>query len=186
MRAALIVIDLQQGFDAIAASGVARNNPQAEGNIARLLAVARDNDIAVFHIRHSSREAGSVFAPDAPGYKVMDFAAERAGEVVIVKRVNSGFIGTNLEARLRDGGYERLFICGATTNHCVETTTRMAGNLGFETALIGDACWTFERQGPEGQSHSAEAIHAMTLGNLNGEFARIMGTDQALVEWAAA
>jgi len=99
---------------------------------------------------------------------------------VIVKRVNSAFIGTDLERRLRDAGITTVVICGATTNHCVETSTRMAGNLGFDTRLVRDATWTFDRTGPDGDVHSAEAIHAMTLSNLNGEFARIVTASEAM------
>jgi nicotinamidase-related amidase len=94
--------------------------------------------------------------------------------------VNSSFIGTDLEARLRAAGIKTVVICGATTNHCVETTTRMAGNLGFETRLVRDATWTFERVGPDGDLHSAEDIHAMTLSNLNGEFAQIVTTAEII------
>ena len=183
-RAALILVDLQEGFNEIAASGLARNNPDAESNIARVLAGARRSGVAIFHIRHSSREAGSVFAPEASGFAVQPFASEQGDEAVIEKHANSAFIGTDLVARLRTGGFERIYICGATTNHCVETTTRMAGNLGFDTALIEAACWTFARVGPDGKTHAPEAIHAMTLVNLNGEFARIMTCDQALSSWA--
>jgi len=45
---------------------------------------------------------------------------------------------------------------------------------------VRDATWTFDRAGPDGEAHSAEAIHAMTLSNLNGEFARIVTAAEAI------
>lgn len=184
-RSALIVVDVQEGFNEIAARGVARNNPQAEANIARLLGAARAAGVAVFHIRHASDEPESVFRPERPGFAVQPCAAEAPGERVIVKRVNASFIGTPLEAELRAGGHGRLFICGATTNHCVETTTRMAGNLGFDTWLVEDACWTFGRGGPDGAVIPAETIHRVTLANLHGEFATMTQTEAACAALAA-
>jgi nicotinamidase-related amidase len=170
----LIVIDVQRAFDEWEAAGKRRNNPEALARIVELLAAFRAGKTPVFHIRHKSMRPNSSFAPGSPGYPVKDEAREIEGEPVIVKRVNSAFIGTDLEARLRAAGITRLVICGATTNHCVETTTRMAGNLGFDARLVRDATWTFDRVGPDGDAHSAEDIHAMTLANLNGEFARIV------------
>jgi nicotinamidase-related amidase len=177
---ALIVVDVQRAFDEWEASGKRRNNPQALARIADLLGAFRDHGAPVFHIRHESMRPNSSFAPGSPGYPVKDEARELEGEPVIVKRVNSAFIGTDLEARLRAAGITALVICGATTNHCVETTTRMAGNLGFDAALVRDATWTFDRVGPDGDAHSAEEIHAMTLANLNGEFARIVSAAEAI------
>jgi nicotinamidase-related amidase len=173
---ALIVVDVQRAFDQWEAAGKRRNNPGAVKRIAELLAAFRKRQAPIFHIRHQGTRPGSSFLPDGPGYPVKDEARERPGEAVIVKRVNSAFIGTDLENRLRAAGIETLVICGATTNHCVETTTRMAGNLGFDACLVRDATWTFDRVGPDGDAHSAEAIHAMTLANLDGEFARIVST----------
>jgi nicotinamidase-related amidase len=171
---ALIVVDVQRAFDEWEAAGKRRNNPEALARIVELVAAFRAGKTPIFHIRHQSMRPNSSFAPGATGYPVKDEAREIEGEPVIVKRVNSAFIGTDLEARLRAAGITTLVICGATTNHCVETTTRMAGNLGFDARLVRDATWTFDRVGPDGDAHSAEEIHAMTLANLNGEFARIV------------
>jgi nicotinamidase-related amidase len=179
-RTALIVVDVQRAFDEWEAAGKRRNNPHAVARIADLLQAFRARSAPVFHIRHEGARPNSSFRPDATGYAVKDEACERSGEPVIVKRVNSAFIGTDLETRLRAAGITTLVICGATTNHCVETTTRMAGNLGFDARLVRDATWTFDRVGPDGDTHSAEEIHAMTLANLNGEFARIVTTAEAI------
>jgi len=179
-KTALIVVDVQRAFDEWEARGQRRNNPQAVARIADLLAAFRDRATPVFHIRHEGTRPNSTFLPGGTGYGVKDEAREREGEPVIVKRVNSAFIGTDLEARLRAAGIGSVVICGATTNHCVETTTRMAGNLGFDARLVRDATWTFDRTGPDGDKHSAEDIHAMTLSNLNGEFARIVTTAEAI------
>src|SRR6201991_4172287 len=177
---ALIVIDVQRAFDQWEAAGKRRNNPDAVERIVDLLTVFRERRAPIFHIRHQGTRPTSSFPPDGAGYPVKDEARERDGEPVIVKRVNSAFIGTDLESRLREAGIKRVVICGATINHCVETTTRMAGNLGFDTLLVRDATWTFDRVGPDGDAHSAEDIHAMTLANLNGEFARIVLAAEAI------
>jgi nicotinamidase-related amidase len=176
-RTALVLVDVQQAFVEREQTGERRNNRQALANIARLLAAFRDRDMAIFHIRHASTEPGSRLRPDRSGYQPIMEAQEAEGEPVLVKHVNSAFIGTDLEKRLREGGYETLVIAGITTNHCVETTTRMAGNLGFDARLVSDACYTFDRIGFSGELEGAETVHQMTLSNLAGEFATIETTD---------
>lgn len=185
-QTALIVIDAQKAFEEIAAGGIQRNNPEAEARIADLLAAFRAAGLAIIHIRHASLEPASRFRAEASGFEVSEFARERTGELAVVKHVNSSFIGTDLEQRLRDAGLSTLVIVGATTNHCVETTTRMAGNLGFDARLVRDATWTFERIGPDGEHHAAKAIHAMTLSNLSDEFAEIVTADQIIEAIAQA
>src|SRR3979409_852759 len=97
-RPALIIVDVQRAFDEWEAAGKRRNNPQAVARIAQLLAAFRTSNAPIFHIRHASMRLNSSFAPGATGSPVKAEAREIEGEPVIVKRVNSAFIGTDLEA----------------------------------------------------------------------------------------
>ena len=173
-NAALIVIDVQQGF--LDPRWGRRNNPSAEENIAALLAAWRAARRPVIHVRHASPSPTGAFRADTPGFAFKPEALPLDGEPVVTKSVNSGFIGTGLERRLREGGIDTVVLCGLTTDHCVSTTARMAGNLGFDTIVVEDACATHERTGPDGRHFTAEEMHATALASLNGEFARIAST----------
>lgn len=109
-----------------------------------------------------------------------DIARPSPGETVLTKHACSAFIGTDLEARLRRSGSADVVIAGVITNNSVEATARMSGDLGFKTVVVSDATFTFGRQDFEGHFHSAEEVHAMSLANLNGEYARVCTTDQVL------
>jgi nicotinamidase-related amidase len=177
-NAALIIIDVQQVFDE--PSWGKRNNPAAESNIAALLAGWRETARPLFHIQHVSTRPTSLFQPGSPGIRAKPEAQPLPGEPVIYKNVNSAFIGTDLEQRLRDAGIETMVIAGLITDHCVSTTARMAGNFGFDTYLVGDAAATFERTGPDGRYFTAEEMHDSALASVNGEFAAVVTTEQAL------
>ena len=181
---ALILIDVQQGF--LDPRWGQRNHPEAEERIAALLAAWRAARMPLVHVRHASRSPGGAFRAGTPGFAFKPEAAPLEGETVITKEVNSGFIGTALERHLREGGIDTVVLCGLTTDHCVSTTARMAGNLGFDTIVVEDACATHERTGPEGRHFTAEEMHATALASLNGEFARVTGTAELLAALEAA
>ncbi len=175
---ALIVIDMQQGFDD--PYWGERNNPQCEANVAALIAAYRQAHLPVIHVQHMSDEAQS---PLRPGQSGNDFKAEAlplAAEKIFQKSVNSAFIGTDLESFLRAANIDSLVLCGLTTDHCVSTTTRMAGNLGFTVILVSDATATFNRTGIDGRLWSAEDIHQSALASLNQEFAQVVTLEQAI------
>ncbi len=176
MAPALILVDIQQGLDD-PWYGV-RNNPDAEQNAARLLAIWREHEWPVVHIQHLSTNPESPLYPGKPGVPHKPGVAPLPGEPVMTKHVNSGFIGTNLEQWLREREIEEVVIAGLTTNHCVETTTRMAGNLGFRATLAHDACAAHDLTGLDGTHYSGEQVHAMSLANIASEFADVLSTDE--------
>jgi nicotinamidase-related amidase len=178
-RHALIVIDMQNGFDD--ATWGARNNPQAEACVALLMNTWRRAAIPVVHVHHCSVSSTGSFRPGSRGIEPKPEAIPRAGEVIYHKRVNSAFIGTTLEADLRKQGVNTLVIVGLTTNHCVSTSVRMAANLGFETYVVSDATATFARAGADGRLRSAQEVHNAALGDLQGEFAEVVDT-QCVIE----
>jgi len=177
MTTALLLIDVQQAFDDPAWGP--RNNPGAEAAIARLLAAFRAKALPVFHVKHDSVESGSTLRPDRPGNALKAEALPLAGEPLFSKSVNSAFIGTDLETSLRARGIGALVIAGFITNHCVSTTARMAGNLGFETTVVEDACATFDFKDGEGVIPAA-TMHRIGLAELRGEFAAIATADQVI------
>jgi nicotinamidase-related amidase len=174
-KTALIVIDVQKGFDD--PYWGARNNPRAEQNIAHLLSQARANKRPIFHVKHNSRSPRSPLHPDHPGNAFKDLAAPGDGEPVIGKDVNSAFIGTDLEAQLRAAGIDGVIIVGLTTPHCISTTARMASNLGFATTVVSDATAAHAGRGPDGKEVDAETMHYHALTALNGEFAKIVTSE---------
>lgn len=178
--AALLVIDVQQGLDDPKYGQ--RNNPEAERRIADLLAAWRGAGHPVIHVQHLSLEPNSPLRQDRPGHALKAEALPIAGEPVFQKHVNSAFIGTELEAYLRKRGIESLVVTGLTTDHCVSTTVRMAGNLGFGVTLVEDATATFERHGPDGSHYSADLMHAAALASLHGEFATVRSAREVLAD----
>jgi nicotinamidase-related amidase len=179
--AAFIVVDVQKAIDdPVWAIGGERNNPEAEANIGRLLDAWRGSGRPIFHVRHDSTFPTSLYRPGQAGNDFKPEAAPIAGETVIPKRTNSAFIGTDLEERLCQRGIKTLVIAGVITNNSVEATVRMAGNLGFETYLVEDACFTFGHRDFHGRERSASEVHAMSVANMAGEYCTVISTDDAL------
>ncbi len=180
---ALLLIDVQVGVDVLSHWGGPtgrRNNPDAESKMLQLLAAWRKAKLQVAFTRHDSREAKSPLKFSLPTGAQKPGFEPATSEIVVEKDVNSGFIGTSLEVQLRRAGISRLVIVGFFTNFCVETTTRMSGNLGFDTYLVDDCCATTNRVGLDGIDREPELVHAMTVGNLHGEFCTAVQSNDAL------
>jgi nicotinamidase-related amidase len=171
---ALLVVDVQRGFDDAGFWG-RRNNPACEANIAKLISRARERGETVVFVRHDSQEPGSPLHPGQPGNDFKDVVTGTP-DLLVTKHTNSCFYGEpDLHAWLQERGIEALTICGITTNHCCETTARMAGNLGYDVRFVLDATHSFDR----GDLTADQLAHA-TATNLDGEFAAVVSTQDVV------
>jgi nicotinamidase-related amidase len=178
MSDVLILIDQQKAKEH--PKWAPRNNPDAEKNIARLLAAWRARRGPVFHVRHDSTYPDSPFRPGQDGNDFSPLTAPLQGEAVIAKRVTSAFIGTDLDARLEALGRPPLVICGWLLANSVEATVRVGANLGYRIRLPADACWSCDKRDLTGRLWLAEDVHQLTLALLNGEYATVTGVDEIL------
>lgn len=180
-RTALILVDLQLAVDDPRwAKHGPRNNPGAEQAAAALLARWRRLGWPIVHIRHDSTEPDSTYKPGGPGHEFKPEVAPAAGETVIAKQVNSAFIGTALQSHLRDIDAPALVILGVITNNSLEATVRNAGNLGHAVVVPEDACFTYGWKDLRGKVWAAEDVHALSLANLDGEYATVTSSAETL------
>lgn len=175
---ALLLVDVQEAFNDSAWGE--RNNPAAEENISRLVKTWREKRWPVIYIQHVSDNPASLFYRKGTGVEIKDIVKPQKNEKIFKKKVNSSFIGTDLERYLRTNSLSTVVITGLTTPHCVSTTTRMSGNLGFDTFLISDAVAAFGITDHTNTYYDAETIHTHSLTALHDEFAIILTTDQLL------
>lgn len=177
-RMVLMVIDMQQCMSKAAISE--RNNPKAEHQIQSLLVVWRQLQWPIIHIRHIAREATSIFRPGQAGAAFQAEFEPLAQEQVFEKNRPDAFCNTGLEHWLHVHELQQLVIVGVSTNNSVEATARSAGNLGFTTYVVADACFTFPKLDYKGILRTADEVHAMSLANLAGEYAEIITTPDLL------
>ena len=171
---ALLVVDVQAGFDDEIWGS--RNNPAAETNIARLIAEWRSTGRPVVFVRHDSVIPDSPLRPGQPGNEFKPVITGEA-DLLVTKHVNSAFYGQpDLDGWLRERQIGGVAIAGITTNHCCETTARMAGNLGYDTLFVLDATYTFDRLDLDGETITGDEVARMTASNLQDEFADVVMT----------
>ena len=170
----LLPVDMQRAFDL--PSWPPRWNEAVDRNGQALLGAWRARGLPVIHVRHDSVAPGSTLAAGQPGNAFRPGFEPLGTEPVVSKSVNSAFIGTDLDLRLRRLGNRRVVVFGITTDMCVSTTIRVGANLGYDMVLVEDACDCFDLPDGKGGTIRAEDVHAAHVATLAFEFCRTFST----------
>jgi nicotinamidase-related amidase len=177
---ALLLIDIQDSFK-MGGRWARRGNLDFEANVSRLLGTWRAARRPLFFILHTDPDPG--FRPGDVEFKLMDFLQRHDSEPLLVKNTRNSFTSTNLKERLDALGIRRLVMTGIQMEQCVETTTRIAADLGYEVDFVTDATQTFPIANPEtGEELSTAALVERTEFVLRGRFARIIRTADLVAE----
>ncbi|MFI9584329.1 cysteine hydrolase family protein [Streptomyces sp. NPDC052236] len=191
-NAALIVVDVQKGFEELDFWG-GRNNPEADENITSLIDAWQTTGRPVVFVRHDSAKPGSPLRQGQEGNEFKEYVEQRRGkgiasELLVTKSVNSAFYGTpDLDAWLRAEGISQFVVSGIQTNMCAETTARMGGNLGYDVLFALDATYTFDLEGPFGWRRSAAELAQTSAVSLHGGgFATVVTTKEVVAAAAGA
>lgn len=177
-RAVLLPIDMQLAFDD--PQWPPRWNNEVDKNGLALLARWRETGRPIIHVRHDSITKGSTLHPDSPGNGFRPGFGPRGDEPLVTKGVNSAFIGTDLDLRLKRLGARHVVAFGISTDMCVSTTIRTGANMGWDMILADDASDCFELPDGKGGIIAAEAVQAAHVATLGFEFCRVMPTRELL------
>jgi nicotinamidase-related amidase len=177
-HAVLLPIDMQQGFDT--PQWPRRWNLHSDVNGLALLKKWREAGRPIIHVRHDSVVKGSTLNPDNPGNRLRPGFEPLEGEQLVSKSVNSAFIGTDLDLRLRRLGARHVVAFGISTDMCVSTTIRTGANMGWDMLLADDACDCFDLPDGSGGTISAETVQAVHVATLGFEFCRVVPTAELL------
>lgn len=176
---ALVLIDLQQGI-----LPYAKAPYDGAAVLANAVPLA-----AAFHARQSpvvrvkvgfSADGGDVLKaivdapnpPGAPPANWMDDPSDlptRPGDIAIVKRQWGAFHGTELDLQLRRRGIRTIVLAGIATAIGVESTARVAWELGYDIVFAEDAT-----SGPDA------AMHANSFGKVFPRLGRVRTTAEVL------
>ena len=157
-----------------------RWNDKVDENGLALLRRWREAGRPIIHVRHDSIVEGSSLAPGSEGNRFRPGFEPAAGEALVTKSVNSAFIGTDLDLRLKRLGARHVVTFGISTDMCVSTTVRTGANMGWDMVLADDASDCFELPDGKGGIISAEAVQAAHVATLGFEFCRVMATEELL------
>ena len=184
-RTALLVIDVQESFRARPYWQPAEASPFLT-NAQSLINRCRARGIPVLQVFHQEPgpDTDNPFHPASGLIRTMR-ELDLEADTVFYKEVHSALFGKSaaavtLERWLREQRIEEILVTGIRTEQCCETTTRHASDVGFKVQFVMDATLTFPMQSRSGRRFSTAEIRERTELVLDGRFARVTSTSEAL------
>jgi nicotinamidase-related amidase len=171
-KSALILIDPQEEYvtGGVPLSGI----DAAVDDAAKLLRIAREAAVPVFHIHHHGKQGGALFDPSGPFVRAIPALAPQDGEDVVIKSLPNAFAHTDLDGRIKATGRTELIVAGFATHMCISATVRAALDRGYRTTVVASATATRDLPDPLGGIVLVGDVQRATLAALADRFAIVV------------
>ena len=180
MKTALLVIDIQDSFR-LQPSWVSISAPDIVDRANRVIDQARGDGDEVIWVLHSAPGSDGAFDPANGQVRLQPGLTRRADEVELIKTSHNAFTSTDLARQLTMRGIGLVRLIGIRTEQCVETTARLASDLGYDVEVVLDATATHPLPAHDGSGVlTADEVIARTAAALNGRFAVITSIDEVV------
>jgi len=168
---ALIMIDLQNTYrkGVMQLTGVEEAIVEAK----KLLEMARDHKIPIFHIRHDGG-VGTPYDVSAVIGAISDEVAPIAGEPIITKNYPNSFIQTDLDQQLKAIGIEKIVLAGFMTHMCINSTAHGGFNLGYAPTVVASTTATRPLEAANGKVVSAQQVQDAAIASTRDLYAAII------------
>lgn len=136
-------------------------------NIKSLIAKAREKKILVIYACDSQYTDDSLFnklgkkphtIKGTEGVKIIEELAPLPDDIIVEKRMMSGFFGSDLDFTLRQKDLKRLIITGVRTEFCLLKTILDAFELGYQPIVPFDACASPSQKGHQATIESLDLL----------------------------
>jgi ureidoacrylate peracid hydrolase len=190
-RTAHLIVDLQNGFMAPGQPAEIAAAREIVPNVNRISAALRAAGGVNVFIQNTIDDAAQVswanwfnrrdaqlrarmneaFAAGSFGHALWPGLDVAAGDLKVHKTRFGAFVpgASELHAILQRRGVDTVIITGTATNVCCESTARDAMMMNYQVVFVAD-----------GTATHSDVEHNATLGNLVGNFADVMTTDEVL------
>ena len=175
----LLIIDVQNDYF-LGGKLPLQAADQALQQINRLVEYFNAQHWLVIYIQHINPIGASFFAANSLGVELHPQLQYAANSLTIQKQHPNSFDRTDLQQQLDKIPSKSLVICGMMTHMCIDSTTRAAYELGYQSILINDATATRDLSYAE-QMIRADAVQIAYLAAL-GRFAKIQSCSEFLAQ----
>ena len=193
---ALLVIDMSLDFLAVGAPFETQEGRQMMPKLIKLIRRCREIELPIIYINHVHHPGakdmgtlgkrfptirqGKALRAGSEGVHIWPEIAPQAGDIVMEKIRQSGFMYTRLEATLKELEVKNILVAGVATGACVECTARDAVARDYSVIVLSDVTSASGLPDLGWGEVDSDTLQRVFLTNFAYHFGKVASTNELL------